>query len=575
MKPAAKTKSSSRSDNDVDTQTSERRTAPPQDEVQHLKDRHQTEETRDVEPEPDVDPESRQPKGSCISGFHSGRGDDSYNFTDDFQDLILACMITYPDKFLEAGRIIRPAYFSGPIAIEVAQALQAYEKKYGRYPSFSVLANFTFHRNRGTDIEHRKGLVEYVDKISQLDTGEWPSVLDLCTAFAKERALYDGLRQIVMAQKEGCLGEAAPVEIMRKAVAFDLGKARIMTIDDVMRASGNPPESIIQGLLPRRGLGVITGRAKSCKSWAAIDMTLSVAIGRNWLDWKCREAKAVFVNFELSQETLALRIQAVAKAKSIKLEDLRERFVAVTVDTSNIEIRGRQQKHENAFTEAVMCEIERQVGKSLPGAEFLTLDSFYNLCGDIDENSAGEVKTVYRHIRALSARMKAAIMLIHHFAKGDPSGKMAGERGAGSRVHRQEPNAYVELTPHKQDGALCVDIDLRDYTRVPPFCVRFNYPLLEVDLDLNPKDIKTTRGRREKKAEVDDVVDLLDEPMSYSDWALEATRSLKISVRTFERRFEEAKSIHKVFKNRAGDWEARKANDRLKANNGAASEVES
>ena len=78
---------------------------------------------------------------------------ETYNFTNDFQDAILAALITHPDDFYSFGEIIKPAYFNGPAASELVFRLLEYKKKYGKYPTFTTLGNFAFHKAARANIE--------------------------------------------------------------------------------------------------------------------------------------------------------------------------------------------------------------------------------------------------------------------------------------------------------------------------------------------------------------------------------------------------------------------------------------
>ena len=56
---------------------------------------------------------------------------EQFNFTDDFQDTIIACLIRKPEKFFGFGQLIKPAFFNGPAAVEVVFRIIEFNKKYG------------------------------------------------------------------------------------------------------------------------------------------------------------------------------------------------------------------------------------------------------------------------------------------------------------------------------------------------------------------------------------------------------------------------------------------------------------
>lgn len=164
---------------------------------------------------------------------------ETYNFSDDFQDAIVACLIRQPKEFYGFGRIIRPNFFNGPAAVETVHRIQDYREKYGKQPNFSVLANYAFHIAAKINTDHAKELFEYIEKLAEIDTSDWKGILDLSIRFAQERAIYDVVRKVHSAQSEGKMAEVDPVEMVRQAMAVgrdqnDLGISLYHDSDEVI-----------------------------------------------------------------------------------------------------------------------------------------------------------------------------------------------------------------------------------------------------------------------------------------------------------------------------------------------------
>lgn len=486
------------------------------------------------------DEEAERPSASSV-GF--GRVSyEKFNFSNEMQDCFLACFVRYPDQFAPYTDVLRPQYFNGVDACEVAFALKDYVEEFGNYPNFSTLMNWVYQKFERSNADKASQLVDYVLKLTELDTADWKGIRKLMVSFHRERALFAALREIHAKQMDGRGGQIDPRQILEDALRVDrVGRATITTLDDALAATDDPPEALIEGVLPVGGLLVMAGRAKSQKTWTAIDAAISTAAGGHWLGHECKPAKTVFVNFELSPKELAKRIKWIAKAKGIDLATLRDtekaatgkqpakvhdRFIALTINSGEIRVSGRQEPHENLYAGAVMSAIKAEVNAKMPDAQFLFLDSFYNLCGNINENDASAVKLVYRYIRTLGRSLGGAtIGLVHHFSKGDPGTKMEGERGAGSRVHRQEPDAYVELTPHQEEDAVSVHIELRSYRRISDFCLKWAHPLLVDAPDLNPKDIKKASGRKPEHTAQDLFKLLPPEGLANKNWMAVAAKA--------------------------------------------------
>lgn len=128
---------------------------------------------------------------------------ETYNFTDDFQDAILACLIRYPEEFYAFGEIIKPQYMNGPAASEMTFRLLEFKKKFGKIPNFTTLGNFAFQKAARVNIDHAKETLEYVEKLAKIDTSDKDAILSMSVDFAQERAIYDAVRKIHADKTEG------------------------------------------------------------------------------------------------------------------------------------------------------------------------------------------------------------------------------------------------------------------------------------------------------------------------------------------------------------------------------------
>lgn len=239
---------------------------------------------------------------------------ESYNFTNDFQDVILACLIRFPEEFYGFGEIIKPAYFNGPSASELVFRLLEYRKKYGKYPNFGTLANFAFHKVARVNIDHAKETLEYVERLANLDISDKPAILDLCIQFARERALYDAIRKIHGAQTEGKAEELNPIKTVEEAMAVgtnlnDLGLSFYHDYAKVIRTVNDHGYGVQTGIaefdkLWKFGwapgwLVVLLAPPKRYKTAFAINLALAIA--------QKQDADVLYYACEISQELAAYR----------------------------------------------------------------------------------------------------------------------------------------------------------------------------------------------------------------------------------------------------------------------------
>jgi replicative DNA helicase len=184
---------------------------------------------------------------------------ESYNFTQDFQDSILACLIRYPEEFYAFGEIIKPEYFTGPAACELVFRLNEYRTQFNKLPNFSTLGNFAFHKKARVNIDQAKETLDYVEKLSQVDTSDKEGILSMAIKFAKERAIYDAIRKIHAAQTEG-KEDVDPVKVMQEAMSVGADQ------NDPGLSLYHDSDRIID-MVTNRDYGVQTGYAEFDRLW--------------------------------------------------------------------------------------------------------------------------------------------------------------------------------------------------------------------------------------------------------------------------------------------------------------------
>ena len=110
---------------------------------------------------------------------------ETYNFSDDFQDLIIACFIDHSAEFSSYGEIVKPSYFNGSAAYNVMYEINEFAKKYHKFPNWVTLGNYVYKRFITKNPDKAKESVEYVKKLAQLDTSDFEAVRDSVLEFAK------------------------------------------------------------------------------------------------------------------------------------------------------------------------------------------------------------------------------------------------------------------------------------------------------------------------------------------------------------------------------------------------------
>ena len=115
---------------------------------------------------------------------------------------------------------------------------------------------------------------------------------------SKQKAAEDAQQRAIVVQ-----ASADSVPAIKSAVA--------MMADKNLKC----PDEVLMGILHKGTRGVLGGVPKVGKSWAALDLAMSVATGTPWLKWPTVEGKVLYVDYELLEPVFANRMRDMQAAK--------------------------------------------------------------------------------------------------------------------------------------------------------------------------------------------------------------------------------------------------------------------
>jgi hypothetical protein len=240
------------------------------------------------------------------------------------------------------------------------------------------------------------------------------------------------------------------------------------------------PPQIIEGVLHQGCKMVLGGTSKSNKSWCLLDLALSVASGQPWWGRPCIKMPVVYINFELQPWALAERLGALCMARP-ECKGLKESLALWN-------LRGH-----NADLTLLRPKLEEQLARHQFG--LIIIDPAYKVLGDRDENANGEIAGLMNELEALAQCSGAAVVVAHHFAKGDSTVKSAMDRMSGAGAWARDPDSIVVLTPHEEENCFTVTSILRNLPQLPEFVVAWDYPLMRVAKDLNPDALRRPQAK--------------------------------------------------------------------------------
>ena len=135
----------------------------------------------------------------------------------------------------------------------------------------------------------------------------------------------------------------------------------------------------------------------------------------------------------------------------------------------------------------------------------------------MDENAAKDIGEAMNELERLAVKTGAAVAFGAHFAKGNASAKDSIDRISGSGVFARDPDSILTLTRHEETGCFTLDTTLRNHPPIESFVVRWEFPLMQREPDLDPTALKQPKGRTKIYSD-NDLLIHVQKPISGKDW---------------------------------------------------------
>jgi hypothetical protein len=293
-----------------------------------------------------------------------------------------------------------------------------------------------------------------------------------------------------------------------------------LTLQAFTNEAPNSPPEVIEGVLHQGCKMVLGGTSKSNKSWALLDMAMSVASGAQWWGGGTNRCNALYINFELHDWAIAKRLNAIAEARP----DIKH--IGESLSVWNL--RGRA----GDFS-LLRPELENILDKVDYG--LIVLDPVYKLLGDRDENANGDVGNLMNEFEQLACRTDAAVVLAHHFAKGDSTVKEAIDRISGAGAWGRDPDSIMVMTPHEEEYSFTVTSILRNHPPAAEFVVSWDYPLLKRRDELNPDNLRTHSSKRKVMTDLEFTQTFLTKTPKARKTIVDEAAKEGIAARTVDR----------------------------------------
>ncbi len=161
---------------------------------------------------------------------------EKFNFSQDFQDLLIGCVVKHPQKFLYYTELMKPVYFTGVERVIAMRSIIDYHTKYGRFPSLETFGQIVYDKLIADDqTESVEDAMNYVNRIKSLDVGDSDYVLEKVRSFAVNSACKVVLNKVIGLMKDG---KEPPIDLPKMfedalAVGKNMDDTGIFLYDDI------------------------------------------------------------------------------------------------------------------------------------------------------------------------------------------------------------------------------------------------------------------------------------------------------------------------------------------------------
>jgi len=263
-------------------------------------------------------------------------------------------------------------------------------------------------------------------------------------------------------------------------------KPNIQWLSDVI-AQGIPrPKWLVRGIWAKGTCGFISGAPKSYKSWFGLDLALTIATGKSFLDDPQHSMvggpKPVLMLLEEDDKRLVLaRLAQILEAKDP--DNFWHGQLSVGADgqvtwhgpTKSLPLALHVGHGFIASDEGWQAWLDEAMAEGNFAA--VVIDTLGTTAGDIDTDRAGEVMgKMLRPLKILSQKHDCAIMIVHHNKKGDGT-KRGGQDMLGSvALHAWVENAiYVREKQVDRQGTTTTFVE-RESKQAPEYQFRVKVP---------------------------------------------------------------------------------------------------
>ena len=223
-----------------------------------------------------------------------------------------------------------------------------------------------------------------------------------------------------------------------------------------------PP--LIDGVLRQGHKMLIAGPPKAGKSFALIELAISIAEGVPWLGFGCAKGKVMYVNLELDKASCFHRFIDVYKALGIQPQNVKD------IDIWNL--RGMSVPMDKLAPVLIRRAAQK-------GFAAVIIDPIYKVLTG-DENSAEQMARFCNQFDKVCSELRCSVIYCHHHSKGAQGGKKSMDRASGSGVFSRDPDALLDFTELDVNESLYIQQENAEICRVMESWIARFHPINDV-----------------------------------------------------------------------------------------------
>jgi len=196
------------------------------------------------------------------------------------------------------------------------------------------------------------------------------------------------------------------------------------------------PACIVNNVLRRGEVAILSGAPKGKKTWMGYDLALACLHGGYWLgEFHCQQCNVLYVDMECHEGTIRYRLETLYNhhrwSGMQPVADEALQIAALRTSGTGKNVPNTVERLINTIWDS--------------GAELVIIDTVSAFLPLEDENANAEVNQAMGQIMAAATQTECAILLIHHTPKNAQNREVT-DTAAGAGAFTRRPDTVLSVT---------------------------------------------------------------------------------------------------------------------------------